>query len=477
MKQSTLKKNYIYNLTYQILILVLPLITAPYLSRIVGVKGVGIYSYTYSIVYYFMLMTLLGVNNYGNRTIAKVREDKKELSKSFWGIYCLQLFMGSIMLILYYFYIILFNNEYKLIGLIQGIYIVSAILDINWFFLGTEEFKKTIKRNIFIKFGTVILIFTLVKSKNDLWIYTLIMAGMTCLSQLILWFFLRKRISFEKINLNEIKHHLKKNIILFIPVIAVSLYKIMDKIMLGVIANISEVGFYENAEKIINIPLTTITALGTIMLPRASNLVAKGDNEKIKKYMSKSISLVMFLSFAMCCGLIGIGYNFAPLYFGKEFQKTGILIMMLAITLPFLSFANVLRTQYLIPNERDKTYIISVSLGAITNMIMNLIFIPKLGSIGACFGTIIAEGSVMLHQTISVWKELEVKKWIKDILPFLLKSIIMFLIIYPMNYININSILRLSLQVILGILIYLTLNIKYILNIIDINKFKRRKER
>ena len=462
------KKNFIYNLIYQILVLIIPLITAPYLARVVGADGVGIYSYTYSIVYYFMLLTLLGVNNYGNRTIAKVRDDKKKLSKTFWSIYLFQLFMGIIMLILYIGYILLFDNKYKLYASIEILFIISAILDINWFFFGMEEFKKTITRNTFVKVGNVILIFLLVKSVNDLWKYTLIMSGMTCLSQIILWSFLRKKVSFVKIKFSSIKEHIKPNLVLFIPVIAVSLYKIMDKIMLGSLSNVREVGLYENAEKIINIPMTLITALGTVMLPRISNILAKGDNKKVKEYISKSIKFVMFMSLAMCCGLVAIGYNFAPIYFGEEFQKTGILIMMLSVTLPFLSFANVLRTQYLIPKEKDKIYIVSVSLGAITNLIMNFIFIPKFASIGACIGTITAEFMVMFYQAMAIRKELPINKYVKSIIPYTIKALIMLVIVYSLNYININGFIRLLLQGIVGCIVYGLLNIKYILSIVDI---------
>lgn len=467
---SNPKKNFIYNIIYQILILIIPLITAPYLSRVVGAVGVGTYSYTYSIVYYFMLLTLLGVNNYGNRSIAKVRDDKEQLSKTFWSIYTFQLIMGIIMLITYFSYILIFNNQYKSIAIIQSLFIISAMLDINWLFFGLEEFKMTITRNTFAKLGNVILIFILVKNSNDLWKYTLIMSGMTVLSQLILWSALRKKVTFVKVLPKDIIKHIKPNLILFIPVIAVSLYKMMDKVMLGMMTTVTEVGFFENAEKITNIPMTLITALGTVMLPRMSNMLAKGENAKANEYINKSICFVMFLSFAMCCGLIVVGYKFAPFYFGQEFQKTGSLIMLLAVTLPFLSFANVIRTQYLIPKERDKDYIISVSLGAIVNLGINIILIPKYASIGACIGTISAEVIVAIYQTISVKNELNVKKYIKNILPFFIKSIVMLICIYPLNFININTLLRLLIQVLLGLSIYGVLNLKYILSIVDIKK-------
>ena len=430
------KKNFIYNVMYQILILIIPLITAPYLSRVVGSEGIGIFSYTYSIVYYFMLLTLLGVNNYGNREIAKVRDSKKELSKTFWSIYSFQIFMGTLMLIIYIAYLLLFNIDYKLLSFIEIIYILSAILDINWFFYGMEEFKKTITRNTILKIGTLFLIFIFVKKSTDLWKYTLIMASMTLLSQLILWFFMKGKIDFVKIKIKDIKKHIKPNIILFIPVIAVSIYKIMDKVMLGSLTNINEVGFYENAEKIVNIPITIIAALGTVMLPRITNMISNGQKKEVDKYINKSIEFVMFLSLAMCIGLICVGYDFAPVFFGKEFQKTGILIVLLSITLPFISFANVIRTQYLIPFGKDKVYMKSVIYGAISNFIMNLIFIPKFESIGACIGTITAEIFVMLYQFYYMRKEYKFGNLFKTIIPFILTSIIMFEVIYPLNYLK-----------------------------------------
>ena len=464
------KKNLIYNIAYQILILIIPLITTPYLSRVIGAEGVGTYSYTYSIVYYFMLLTLLGVNNYGNRSIAKVRDDKQKLCKTFWSIYSLQLIMGIVMLVMYLLNIFIFNNTYKIIALIESLFIISSILDINWLFFGLEEFKKTITRNTFIKICNVLLIFLFVKGQNDLIKYTVIMSGMTCLSQFILWGFLRNKINFVRVSIKDIKQHIKPNLILFIPVIAVSLYKIMDKIMLGSITNVTEVGLYENAEKIINIPMALITALGTVMLPRMSNIIAKGQNDKVGDYITKSITFVMFMSSAMCAGLIGVGYNFAPLFFGSSFQKTGILIMLLSTTLPFLSFANVLRTQYLIPREKDKIYIASVSLGAITNLIMNFVLIPKFSSIGACIGTITAEVAVMMYQTISVRNKLPIRNYIRISLKFFVKSFIMLIVVYSINYAKINDVIRLAIQIFLGCLTYFILNIGYIMNLININK-------
>ena len=480
-KLSSVKKNYLYNVIYQLLILILPLITAPYLSRVVGAQGVGIYSYTYSIVYYFMLICLLGVNNYGNRCIAKTKSNKDEMSRTFWGIYAFQLLMGFLMIFIYLVYVFCFESEYKTIALIQSLYIVSSVFDINWFYFGLEEFKLTITRNSFVKIGSVILIFIFVKSSSDLWKYTLIMSGMTVLSQLLLWRFIKKRIKFVKIKKEDILKHIKPNFILFIPVIATSIYRVMDKIMVGSMSTVTEVGYYENAEKIINVPLALISALGTVMLPRISNILVQTDNDdaenKIDNYIDKSTSLIMFMSFAMSFGIIAVGYNFAPLYYGIDFQKSGVLMMILAITIPMTAFANILRTQYLIPKEMDKIYLKAVFLGAMINLIFNFIFIPYFASIGACLGTIAAEFSVMLYQIIALKKNLSIKKYLKNIIPFFIKAIIMFVVVYALNYVDMKAIIRLAIQIILGCAVYGVLNIKYIFNSLNIKSlFKKNNE-
>ena len=474
-KTSSVKSNFIYNTVYQILILILPLITAPYVSRVIGAEGNGIYSYTYSIVQYFVLFAMLGLSNYGNRTIAKCRDDKEKLSKEFFSIYAMQLMTSVLMIILYLGYITIFDNRYYTYALIQIIYLASTCFDITWFFYGLEKFKLTVTRNIIIRVISAICIFVFVKDKDDLVIYTFLMVGSTLISQLSLWTFLKNEIKFVKPKFKEIIKHLKPNFILFIPVIAVSIYKLMDKIMLGNMTNVQNVAYYEYAERIINIPTSIITALGTVMLPRISNLLAKGEKNQIKFYMDKSMEYMMFLSIPICLGLIVVAPEFVPIYLGNEFVTTGSIIQYLAVTLIFVSWANVIRTQYLIPKEKDKIYIISVILGAIVNFVINMILIPRLQTIGASIGTIFAEFTVMFVQTIAVRKELEIKKYVIYVAKFLVSAIIMTIIIVGIKYIIDNKYLVVIMQIIIGAMIYFLLNYKFILNNIQyipiLNKF------
>lgn len=474
---SSIKKNFSYNIIYQVLIIILPLITAPYISRTIGAEGSGIYSYTYSIANYFALFAMLGLNNYGNRSIAKCKDDKEKLSREFSSIYSLQIITSVLVILVYVIYISLFDNKYFTNALIQLIYLVSTCFDINWLFFGLEKFKLTVTRNTIIKILSAISIFIFVKDKNDLIVYTIIMAGTTLITQLSLWPFLRKEIKFIKPRFKDIVKHIKPNLILFIPVIAVSIYKVMDKIMLGNMSTMEDVGYYEYADRITNIPLTFITALGTVMLPRVSNLVSKGEKSKIKFYFDKSMQFVLFLSIAICFGLIVVAPEFVPIYLGEEFAQSGTIVQCLSFTIIFAACANVIRTQYLIPNEKDKSYIVSVSVGAIVNFVINMILIPKYQAVGAAIGTVFAEFSVMLVQIIAVIKEIDLKKYLKYFIRFIVSGLVMYILLISLDNLIFNKYILIAVQVLLGILVYFTLNYKFILENIQyipvLNKLKK----
>lgn len=463
---NDLKKNFIYNICYQALILVLPLITVPYVSRVLGVDGIGVYSYTYAVVNYFMLVAMLGINNYGNRTIAKCRDNKELRSENFWSVYFIQLIMSAWMVLAYMGYLSLFDNQYGRIALIQAIHLLANGMDINWFFFGMEKFRLTVTRNMIIKIISLMFIFGLVKESSQIWLYTLILSGSALASQLLLWPFLLQEVCFCKINFRKIKRHILPIIKLFIPVIAISLYRVMDKIMLGGFAGVRQVGYYEQAEKIVNMPMGIITALGTVMLPRVSHMVSKGSLEEIKRYIQVSIKFIMFLAFPICFGIIGIAKDIVPLFLGEAFIPTASVLKLLSVTIIFLAFANVIRTQFLIPNDRDKDYMVSVIFGAVVNLILNLLLIKPYQAVGACIGTVAAEFAVMFYQAFRVRNDLPVKKYLMDILPFFFKAAGMVFVVCLVGK-SIDTVwVRLLLQIGSGVVIYGILNTKYILSII-----------
>jgi len=449
--------------------MILPIITTPYISRIIGAEGIGIQSYTYSIANYFVLFAMLGVNNHGNRSIAMVRNNQKKLNKTFTSIYLIQATMSVIMIILYIIYIIFFTKSYKIIFAIQLIYIIGALFDINWFFFGMEQFKITVIRNTIIKLISVMSIFIFVRNERNLYLYSFILALGTLISQLILWNFLIKYARFTKVSFDEVKEHIIPMLTLFIPAISVSIYKIMDKIMLGAMSTVIEVGFFTNSERIISIPLGIITALGTVMLPKMSNLLSNGKNNEAKKYVNLSLKFSMFISIGAIFGLIGVGRNIVPAFLGKGFDRCVDIVSLLSVTLLFMAWANVIRTQILIPKKKDKVYIVSTLLGAIVNVIINTLLIKKFGAIGATIGTIFAEATVSIYQTLMIRKELNIKECLKDIIIFIISGITMFFTIKYLGYILGSSLFIGIMQIIIGTFVYFLVNI---IGILIINKTK-----
>lgn len=459
------KKNFIYNLVYQLLVMILPLMTTPYIARVIGPEGVGMQSYTYSIVSYFVLFIMLGINNHGNRSVAMVRDDKNKLNETFWGIYYIQISMSAIIVILYGVYILFAVDKYKELFLVQYIYILAAALDINWLFFGLEKFKFTVSRNIIIKIISVFSIFLFIKNKDDLIIYSLILAIGTLVSQLVLWKYAFKEIKFNKPDIKNIKENIKPILILFIPIIAISIYKIMDKIMIGSMSDIMQLGYYENSEKIINIPLGIITALATVMLPKMSNLYANGKEVEGKKYIGISIEFVMIMSIGSVFGLIGVSEVFIPIFLGEKFNGCINVVSMLSITILFIAWANVIRTQYLIPKKEDKIYLYSTIFGAVINLILNIIFIPKIGAVGASIGTILAEGTVCIYQTLKVRKYLDIKGYFKKNIFYLLPGIIMCVIVRLIGDTLDRTLTTGVIQIALGIILYCTISFIYLIKI------------
>lgn len=218
---KSLKKNLIYQSAYQLLMVISPLITSPYIARTLGNEMYGVYSYYYSIAYYFGIFAILGLANYGNRTIAKVRSTgKKELSKTFLEMMLMQVGMLILVSIVYFASIPFWGGEYKLNAVIEWLYILSVGLDISWFYFGIEEFKTTTQRSFVVKIAIIACILIFVKSPADLNTYTIVMAGGMLISSLILWIQLPRYIQTTKICLRDISRHIKPNLMLFVPVVS-----------------------------------------------------------------------------------------------------------------------------------------------------------------------------------------------------------------------------------------------------------------
>lgn len=456
-------KNLGYQTVYQILAICLPLITSPYLSRILGAEGLGKYSYSYSIVNYFTLFALLGTINYGSRSIALVKSDLKETEKTFWSIFSLQVMTSILALIAYIVFLRVFVKENLLLSCVQGIWIIGCALDINWFFFGIEEFKVTVIRNTIIKLLTVVAIFVFIKEAGDTWKYAIIMSGGTLVSQIVLWPFLFKRIGYYLPTWKEIGTHLKPNLLLFIPLLGLSIYHIMDKTMLGIMCASSESGYYYNADKVMSIPFTVIVATGTVMLPKMTEIVASGDEKKEKILFSSSVEGFMLLTIGLAFGIAAVAERFVPIFFGTGYEPCIPLIYIFSVIMICKSLANIIRNQFLIPHHLEKLYSYSVFVGAALNLVANYLFIVKLkmGALGACYGTLVAEFATCILYVFFIKRKVQIIQDIIRLIPYVIMGGIMYVVVIKISVYIPKTVWGLMLEIVVGGGIYITMCLAY----------------
>lgn len=383
--------NYLYNLSYQILIVITPLITAPYVSRVLQPDGVGIYSYTSTIATAFSLFAALGVNSYGQREIAYKQGNKKEQSVVFWELFLARLFSTFIIGIIYLVFCITYfqYNEYLLL---QSFIVFATMLDISWFFQGIEEFRIIAIRNVIIKIVTVLLIFLLVKSKADLSKYILINSVSIFGSYLL--FFLNLNKYLLKVDFKKLKpfRHTKGIIEFFIPLLATQLYSQLDKIMLGAIASSSvENGYYEQSRKIVSILIMVITSINTVMFPRISNLYAQDKKEEIVCLYKRTYKLILMMVIPISIGVFFSSNNFVTWFFGEEYLPVAFLMKLSVILLFFMAIGNFVGMLYLSPTGKQNQMTAIYLLSAAINIVLNFFIIPRFQSVGAIMTSIVAE--------------------------------------------------------------------------------------
>lgn len=430
---KSIKRNYIYNLIQQILTLLTPLITTPYISRVIGAEGIGIYSYASSIVTYFALFAALGTATYGQREISYCQDDKKRRSEVFWNNELLCIITTCISLCFYGLFCF-FQKENRIVFFILSLSLLDVCLNVSWLLTGLEEFGKIVLRNIIIKVVSIGFIFTFVRTKDDLIIYVLGLTLALIISDISLWPFVLKFIDRPKVKDLKPFSEIKVVFSMFVPTIAISIYTVLDKTMIGIITkNAAENGFYEQALKISKIALTVVTSLGAVMIPRIGYLFEKHDNDLVRQYMYRSYRFVGFIGIPMGLGLLAISPNFVPWFFGKGFEGVIPLIGVLGFLLLSIGINNVTGIQYLIPTKRQNTFTKTVLIGACVNLIANICLIPSLGAIGAAIASVLAETIIAITQLWIVRKEISSLAIIKQSLKYIISGFIMFFTLLLIN--------------------------------------------
>ena len=451
-------RNYLYNAGYQLLALIIPFITAPYISRTLKPHGVGIYADTNAWIQWFVLIASIGIALYGNREIAYVRDDKEKMSRTFWEIQIVKLVMTVVAYILLCFFLGIYTQYTKFMW-IQSLNVFAAAIDISWFYMGIEDFKRTVIRNTLVKIMSLVLILSFVRTPNDVSLYIFLTAFSVILGNLTLW--PRLRILLVKIKFNSLKpfRHFKPSLALFVPQIATQVYLILNKNMLGIFEGSTAVGFYNNSDSLVKMILALVTATGTVMLPHVASEFSKGNNSAIKNMLYSSFDFISFLSVAMAFGLAGVGLHAVPYFYGRGFEPVGPVIMIESVVIIIIGWSNAVGVQYLLPTNRVKEFTRSVVLGSIFNIILNIPLMKFWGLYGAMVSTVLSELVVTGYQFWTIRNEVEFARMFTNLWKYILGGIIMFIPIFWLDITLHTSVVSIAFEVVLGILIYLIMMI------------------
>jgi len=472
MKKENIVQNYIYNFFYQILSLLTPLITAPYVSRVLGSNGVGQYSFVSSIVSYFILFANLGFTYHGLREIAALQGNRDEQSRMFWGIFFARLICVLSSMLIYITTVCMgVYGRYTLLMVIVGIQLLAAAFDISFLFQANDIFDIIAIRNMAIKVIAILSIFAFVKKEDDLWKYVLIQCLIHLISNLTLWPKMNVLVNKPVIHELGIAKHFKSSFVLFVPQIAISVYNILDRTLIGVLVKgqqttyvngvevvkmVSDIenGYYEQSQKIVTMAMTVFTALSTVLISRNSNEIAVGNMKQLKKNLNGTIDYLFFIGAPISFGLAAVAHNFSPWFFGPGYEKTPGLIMIFSPFVIIVGLSNILGRQYMNPAKRDREFTLAIFAGAGSNLLLNILLIPKYKSYGAAAASLIAETIVTIIMALMVREDINIVQRFIRAWRIWLSSFLMMGIVYFLQTKMVSSVVNTLLLIALGIVIY-----------------------
>lgn len=475
--KPSITKNYIYNITLTILNMIFPLITFPYVTRVLGADGIGKVAFANSIVNYFVMFAGLGIPVYGIREIAKVRNDKIAVDKIFSEIVIINFISTFIFSAIYYFSIfsnkltIYKNNEFLFV--IVGLILILNFINIDWLYQGFEQYKYITFRSLIFKVLSLVLLFITVRIKGDYVKYAALAIIAQSGSNILNIINCRKLVSFNIKNI-DLKKHIRPIIIIFFMGIAINVYNNLDSTILGVISGDVYVGYYTAAVKINRMVISVITSLGVVLLPRLSYYI-ENDRKQFDNLLNNSIQYVLFITIPSCVGLFLLAPNIISLFSGSEFIPA---ISAMRINIPvilFVAIANVTSLQILLPLKKEKQVMITNIIAAVLNVILNMIFIPKYQQNGAAFSSAVSEFVVTILQ-IYLCKDYILSKLAnKKNLRYIIGSIIIIIEIMIINLLNLNYMINMLISIVIAASTYLIylIFIKDEIVIYIVNKIKR----
>lgn len=451
---NKIAKNYLYNTIYQILTLVIPVLMTPYISRVLGASQLGIYDYLNSIITLVATVCLLGIGHYGSREVAYVRDDTLLLSRTFWNILLTQLFLGVICII---FVMTLTNfTEYRVYTFSFLFWIIGYIVDCTWLYIGLEDMEHAVVKNIIAKLFFIAGTFLFVKTEYDLILYIVFNGVAVLLANILAYSKLNKYVLKPKFDFSTIGKHIAGSLNLFLPLFATQLTLSLNKIILGsLVTDIAAVAYYSNAEKIVQIPLSLIVVMNTVMMPRLAHEFRTNNKKNIEKYLSLSSSFSIFLACPLMVGIFVTSETLVPWFLGSEFISSIVVIKMLTPIILLNTLLGISGSQYLVATNKMNVLLISNIFSAIVNISLDLILVPYIGVYGICLSTIFSLIAALSIQYNEIRKEIRLSFVFYQLIKYLSMSLLMGIIIKVLFYNTESGIMATFLQVLTGLSSYI----------------------
>ena len=406
-EKKSLRLNFIMNAILTMSSFLFPLISFPYVSRILGPEGTGRVDFATSLIAYFLMFAQLGIPTYGVRACAKVRDDRRQLTKTAQELLIINLVMSVLAYAVLAMGLILVPRlrQDRLLYILISLTIIFNTIGMEWLYKALEQYTYITVRSIAFKLISLGAMFALIHSRNDYVVYGGIAILASSASYLMNFFHARKYISLRPVWGYQFKPHLKAVMVFFAMACATTVYTNMDKVMLGVMATEVDVGYYGAASRIKSILVSIVTSLGTVLLPRASYYVQRGEMDEFRKISRKALNFVVVAAIPLTLYFILFARQGILLLSGTEYLGAVVPMQFIMPTLLFIGLTNILGIQILVPTGREKLVLYSVIVGAVTDVICNLVLIPRYAAAGAAVSNLIAEAAVLVFQILALRRE------------------------------------------------------------------------
>lgn len=392
---KSLVKNSFFNVIYQLLNVLFPLVTAPYIARILLPDNVGKVAIAQNWAQYFIVFAALGIPTYAIREIAKSKHNKAELNHTFTELFSINFISTTISVVAYLITIFSFNNfrQNIMLYLAVGLGILFNYITIDWLYQGLEDYGYIAIRSFIVKLLSLLALLILVRSKNDYVLYALISAcaiGCNNIFNILHLSQIGVKFNFNHLSFS---HHIKPIIIFFTNSITVKLYTLINVTLLGILSTDAAAAFYTNSDKVVRLIVATISAIGGVLLPRFSVYAQRGEKEKCADVASKVFHILFFLFVPTCLGLILMSKEIVLILFGSQYTASIPTLQIMSLLLLSLGFNGLFGT-ILLAFGHERENLLCPIAGALTCLIFNFALIPTLAQNGAAIACVVAESVV-----------------------------------------------------------------------------------